>query len=152
MNVRQITATTIFTAIMFSAVTPLHAEAPSETVKTSLQNYFNAWNETDVAKRAEFLKTAWTDYATYTDPSAHVEGRDALIKHIGQALSSPQFKGASLVQGSEIDIHHNMFRFEWKLNDSSGNSLMAGMDYGEFNDKGQITKIVGFFGPFPKLK
>jgi hypothetical protein len=38
------------------------------------------------------------------------------------------------------------------MKDSSGAAMVTGMDYGEFNNDGKITKIVGFFGPFPKLK
>lgn len=152
MKTLRMTIVLCFATLVLATASNASAEAPADTVKASLQNYFKAWNETDATKRAEHLKTAWTDKGIYTDPSAHVEGRDALVKHIGQAISSPQFQGASLAPGSEIDIHHQVFRFQWKLNDASGNTLIAGMDYGEFNDKGMITKIVGFFGPFPKLK
>ena len=115
-------------------------------------NYFKAWGEPDSEKRAELLKSAWTENGIYTDPTAHIEGRDALVKHIQQVLSSPQFKGASLAQASEFDIHHNVFRFQWELKDASGVTVMEGMDYGEFNEQGQISKIVGFFGPVAKLK
>jgi hypothetical protein len=152
MSVRPITILFLVTTFAMTMVRDACAESPADTVKASIQNYVKAWGTTDAGKRAEFLKTAWSEDGIYTDPSAHVEGRDALIKHIGQALSSPQFQGASLAPGSEVDIHHQVFRFQWKLNDASGNALIAGMDYGEFNDKGMITKIIGFFGPFPKLK
>lgn len=152
MKSKPIILTLVFAISFVLLPVSSYAEAPADTVKASLQNYFKAWNESDAAKRSELLKTAWSEQGVYTDPSAHVEGRDALVKHIGQTISSPQFNGASLAPGSEVDIHHKVFRFEWKLNDASGNSLISGMDYGEFDEKGQITKIIGFFGPFPTLK
>ena len=152
MNIRHVTTMILITTFSFVVAPHVKAESPAEMVKTSIQNYVKAWNTTDANKRAELLKTAWAETGIYTDPTAHVEGRDALNEHIGQALSSPQFQGASLAQGSEIDIHHQVFRFEWKLNDASGQPLVAGMDYGEFDDQGVITKIIGFFGPFPAMK
>lgn len=127
------------------------ADAPADKVRASLKNYFKAWGEPDSDKRAELLKTAWSDKGIYTDPTAHVEGRDALVRHIDGFLSDPQFKGASLAQASEFDIHHKVFRFEWELKDANGVTVVGGMDCGEFNDDGAITKIVGFFGPFSKL-
>ena len=137
-----------------SQISPANAvaDSPADMAQASIQNYFKAWGQRDDEKRAELLKTAWAENGIYSDPSAHVVGRQALIKHIGQALASPQFQGASLSPGSAVDIHHQVFRFEWKMSDASGKTLIKGMDYGEFNEQGQITKIIGFFGPFPKLK
>ena len=139
-------------ALLIGAPSLTKADSPTDTAKSSIQNYFQAWNTTDVAKRTELLKTAWSESGVYTDPSAHIEGRQALIEHISTTLASPQFQGASLAPASEIDMHHQVFRFQWKLVDGSGKTLFAGMDYGEFDDKGVITKIIGFFGPFPPLQ
>ena len=152
MTIRTMNCVALLTALSVCAPVSSRAESPADTAKSSIQNYFKAWNTTDVAKRTELLKTAWSETGIYTDPSAHVEGRKALIDHISKTLSSPQFQGASLAPASEIDLHNQVFRFQWKLVDSSGNKLFAGMDYGEFDDQGMITKIIGFFGPFPKLE
>jgi len=127
-------------------------EAADDGVKASIQKYMKSWNEPDKATRTALLTAAWAEDAIYTDPSAHVEGRKALINHIQGFMTSPQTKGASIVPGSDIDIHHNVFRFEWAMKDASGNIVTRGMDYGEFNDDGVITKIIGFFGPFPEMK
>ena len=128
------------------------AASPAETVKASLNNYVKAWHEPDAQKRHALLETAWTDNGTYTDPTAHVDGRDALVAHIGQFQANPQFKGFSIVQTSDIDVHHQVFRFEWAMQDPAGKTVTGGMDYGEFDENGAITKIVGFFGPFRELK
>ena len=130
----------------------VRADGAADVARTSLGKYFKAWNENDPGQRQKLLATAWTDDATYTDPTAHVEGRDALVAHVGGFLANPQMKGFSIVQASEIDFHHRVFRFEWEMKDPQGNLVTKGFDYGEFNDAGAITKIVGFFGPFPALK
>jgi hypothetical protein len=131
---------------------PAYAEDPASIARTSLQKYFRAWGEPDVETRKSLLSSAWAEKGTYTDPTAHVDGRDALVKHIGEFLTNPQFKGATIVQTSGIDFHHQSFRFEWAMNDSSGGTMVTGMDYGEFDNDGKITRIVGFFGPFPEKK
>ena len=128
------------------------AESPAETARESLEKYVKSWNEPNVEKRRALLAKAWSEKGTYTDPTAHVEGRAALVDHIGEFLANPQFKGCSMLRSSGVEVHHKSLRFEWKLTSPTGSVLAAGMDYGEFNEKGEITKIVGFFGPFPPMK
>ncbi len=152
MKIRMVASVTLLVTAIVGIVHEAKAATPDERAKASLQNYIKAWNEPDTEKRKALLETAWTKKGTYTDPSAHVEGRDALVTHIEGFLSNPQFKGFSIVQASDIDLHHQVFRFEWEMKDPSGNTFTAGIDYGEFNEDGAITKIVGFFGPFPELK
>ncbi len=123
-----------------------------EQVKASLDHYFQSWNEPDEAKRLAHLEAGWAQGATYTDPSAHVEGRDALSKHIAGFLANPQLKGFSIVRVTGIDIHHGSFRFGWEMRTPDGKVATVGIDYGEFDANGMITKIVGFFGPMPELK
>ena len=152
MKIQMIASIMLLVTAICGIVHEAEAASPADTAKASLNNYFKAWNEPDAEKRKALLETAWTEKGTYTDPSADVDGRDALVAHIGRFRSNPQFKGYSIVQASEIDFHHQVFRFEWEMKDASGNTVTAGMDYGEFNEDGAIVKIVGFFGSFPELK
>jgi len=139
-------------ALLLTAA-PLNAAEPIEdTVEASLENYILAWNEPEEAKRRELLTDHWTSAGTYTDPSGHAEGLEGLVTHIGGFLDNPQFKGFAIVRTSGIDIHHQSFRFTWEMRNASGQVLTAGIDYGEFDDQGLITKIVGFFGPYPELE
>ena len=124
----------------------------AEKARASLDLYFQAWAESDEAARRALLEQAWADDGTYTDPSAHVEGREALVQHIGDFKSNEQFKGFRIEQSTGIDIHHQSFRFGWEMKDPSGNVVTPGIDYGEFDREGRITKIVGFFGPFPEME
>jgi len=151
MKIRMVASVLLLTTATLSIVHEARAATPADKLRASVQNYVKAWNEPDTKKRQALLATAWTEKATYTDPSAHVEGRDALVAHIDGFQANPQLKGSSLVQASKVDVHHRVFRFEWQLNDPSGKAVVAGIDYGEFDEDGTITKIVGFFGPFPAL-
>jgi hypothetical protein len=152
MKIQIVTSIMLLVTPIIGIVHEAEAASPADTAKASLANYIKAWHEPDAKMRKALLNTAWAEKGTYTDPSAHVDGRDALVAHIDRFLSNPQFKGYSIVRTSEIDFHHQVFRFEWEMKDSSGNTVTAGMDYGEFNEDGVVTKIVGFFGPFPELK
>ncbi|MCR9291682.1 MAG: nuclear transport factor 2 family protein [bacterium] len=138
--------------LIFPLVEELSAQTSDQLFRESLPKYFESWQEEDVEKRGKLLESAWSEKGTYTDPTAHVVGRKALVEHIGGFLSNPQFQGVEFIQASGIDVHHGVFRFQWKMVDATGQEIMTGMDYGEFDERGRITKIVGFFGPFPELK
>jgi len=75
--------------------------------------YCAAWGESDVPKRTQMLTKTWARQGTYTDPTAQVEGREALIVHIGKFLE--QYPGAQIVVFSAVDAHHERFRFGWKM-------------------------------------
>lgn len=141
--------------ILLASIAPIKTlaeESLSAKARASLDHYFAAWAASDESERRKHLEAGWADNATYTDPTADVRGREALVKHIGKFKVSPQAANFSIERSSAIDIHHRSFRFEWEMRDSSGKVLTPGIDYGEFDEDGKITKIVGFFGPFPKMK
>jgi len=45
-----------------------------------------------------------------------------------------------------------MFRFVWQMLDAKEKPQLTGMDFGEVDAQGRITRIVGFFGPLPELR
>jgi hypothetical protein len=109
-----------------------------------IDQYCAAWGEDDPARRTELLQEVWAERATYTDPMAHVEGRQSLVAHIGAMRQ--QFPGAKIVRTSAIDRHNHCARFGWKLEQPNGTSLPEGIDFAQFRD-GKLQSIVGFFGP-----
>ena len=131
--------------------TPAQESLASKAL-ASLDHYFAAWGAADEDARRKHLEAGWAENGTYTDPTADVHGREALVQHIGNFASSPQAANFSIERSSGIDIHHRSFRFEWEMRDATGKALTPGIDYGEFDEDGKITKIVGFFGPFPQMK
>ena len=129
-----------------------NATAGTDEMKNHLKSYFAAWNEPDEAKRAAHLESAWAESGIYTDPTAYVEGRAGLVKHIGGFLGSPQFKGFHITPTSGADFHHDKARFSWKMTNAEGATVTEGVDFVEFDKDGRIMKIVGFFGPLPALE
>jgi len=108
--------------------------------------YGAAWNEPDEKARRALLDRSWADDGAYSDPTGSADGRDALIAHIGgfQAM----MPGHTIDMTSGLDTRDNVFRFAWVMR-NGGEDVLEGMDYGELAADGRISKIVGFFGPFP---
>jgi hypothetical protein len=111
--------------------------------------YSAAWNEPDAQHRRDLLEKVWASGGTYTDPQSHVEGREALVEHIGRFLKNSP--GARIIQSSHADFHHGMLRFTWKFVGGDGKTLMEGIDFGVVGPDGKLQRIVGFFGPIKPL-
>ena len=109
--------------------------------------YALAWNAPDGAERRRALERAWTDDGVYSDPTAEVAGRDALLAHIGGFQA--QMPGARIVLTSGVDEHHGMLRFTWALRGSDGATITDGVDFVELAADGRIRRVTGFFGPPP---
>jgi hypothetical protein len=108
--------------------------------------YGAAWNEPDEGARRALLDQSWADNGQYSDPTGAADGRDALVAHIGgfQAM----MPGHTIDMTSGLDTRDNVFRFAWVMRKGT-EDIVDGMDYGEFAPDGRVSKIVGFFGPFP---
>ena len=104
-----------------------------------------AWREPDRVLRQKFLDQIWAEDGTYTDPTAHVPGRKALVDHIDGFFA--QFPGAHFVVTSGIDTHHQNLRFTWRMLLADGSVAVEGIDFGELSPDGKLQGIVGFFGP-----
>jgi len=125
-------------------------QAPSQGALDELvKMYSAAWNEPDAQHRRELLEKVWASGGTYTDPQSHVEGREALVEHIGRFLKNSP--GARIIQSSHADFHHGMFRFTWKFVGGDGKTLIEGIDFGVLGPDGKLQRIVGFFGPIKPL-
>lgn len=130
------------------------AAASEPTSKPSIdvmvKDYCQAWSEPDPMKRQRLLESVWAENGTYTDPTAHVEGRKRLVEHIGklhQELPKVRFE---LTSG--VDAHHDRLRFTWRMVLADGKVAAEGTDFGTLNADGKIRSIVGFFGPLAPPK
>ena len=108
--------------------------------------YGSAWNEPDEGARRQLLESAWADDATYCDPTANIEGREALIAHIGALQVA--MPGHTIDVVTAADEHDGHVRFGWVMHGPDGSAVLEGMDYGHLADDGRLQQIVGFFGPF----
>jgi hypothetical protein len=120
-----------------------------ETIEDSITQYAEAWNVAGTENIKAALKDCWTPESTYYDPQNElVTGLNGLADLIDSFHQ--QAPGHRLYQTSKVDAHHYCGRFLWENVDPNGKKIV-GMDYFEFNDQNQVTRIVGFFGPFTDL-
>ena len=117
------------------------------TTREVIEAYAAAWNEAEEAGRRRLLERSWADDGTYTDPTAHVEGREALARHI--AGLQQRVPGARIFLTSGVDEHHGVLRFTWRLVGPDETMTVEGVDFGELSSDGRLRRIVGFFGPPP---
>src|SRR5262249_12421177 len=143
---RHLLTHTITTGHRLAAHLSTCGTATQQAVEETVAAYAAAWNEPDVARRRALLEKAWATDGIYTDPGAHVEGREALVQHISGFLQS--LPGARIVATSRVDLHHDQLRFSWKLLKADGTTQIDGMDFGQLDASGHLRRIVGFFGPF----
>ncbi len=111
-----------------------------------IDRYCEVWSEPDAGRRAALLASVWAEGATYTDPSVHAVGADALLAHIAGVQS--RRPGAKVLRTSAVDEHHGLARFGWRVVMADGVALPEGLDLAVISaDGARIERIVGFFGP-----
>lgn len=110
-----------------------------------IDTYCAAWSTESAEQRRALLLPVWGDGATYTDPSVHAAGAEALLAHI--AGIQAKHPGARILRTSDVDVHHGVARFAWKFVMPDGASLPEGLDIAFIDpDQQRITRIIGFFG------
>lgn len=114
-----------------------------------LDRHFSAWNEIDADSRSDIIKEVWSPNGRLIDPPMAAEGHEA-INNMMAALHQ-QFPEHSFRRSSEIDSHNGHFRFSWDLIAPNGTIALSGTDVGEIDDRDQLTRITGFFGPLSPL-
>jgi SnoaL-like domain len=111
--------------------------------------YVAAWNETDAGKRRLLLETSWAENGIYSDPTAQVSGREALVQHLGRLIE--HFADQRVLLTSGIDEHHSLIQFTWARVGLDGRKIRKGIDFGEVGADGRLVRITGFFGPPPPI-
>lgn len=121
--------------------------SPMRSPQAAAEIYLAAFNARDAAERLALLEQVWGDGSTYTDPSTHLTGREALSAYIADLLR--RAPGARYVFTGAVETHHGMLRFGWRLVGPDGSVLRDGVDFGEIAPDGRLRQIVGFVEPPP---
>ncbi len=118
-------------------------------VTTIVDTYLEMWNETDPARRAEHIRTAWIETGHYLDPLMEGRGHDGMSAMVDGVQQ--QFPGARFRRTSGVDEHHGLIRFGWELVAADGTLIAAGLDIGVVADDGRLDRIAGFLGDLPAV-
>ncbi|MFC0599236.1 nuclear transport factor 2 family protein [Streptomyces palmae] len=126
----------------------MSATTATTVYATAVARYFEAWNATDPAARAQAVAAAWTEDGSYTDPLAEVRGAEQLAALIEGAQQ--QFPGFEFRQTGTVDGHHDTARFSWELvSVADGSAPVAGSDVITLAEDGRIRSVLGFLDRVP---
>jgi hypothetical protein len=112
-----------------------------------IDRYFDAWNETDTAKRRALIASTWTVDAVYVDPLLAGDGHDgidAMIRAVHQ-----RFPGHTFRRTTQVDGFANRLRFSWELTTPDGNPIVKGSDFGVVDPGGRLQAVTGFLDAPP---
>ncbi len=114
------------------------------TIEESIRQYTDAWNQADTTTIKVALYHCWTDESSYVDPkNPLITGSESLANLVYGSYETMPGRTFRLL--SKVDYHNGSGRFKWELI-QPGQEAQEGMDYFEYNEQNQITRIVGFFG------
>ncbi|MFE0013329.1 nuclear transport factor 2 family protein [Mesorhizobium sp. NPDC059054] len=110
------------------------------------QNYVAAWNETDAARRASLLDTAFTRNVNYRDPIMQGDGHDGMSQLIEGVQQ--QFPGFRFSLRGTPDGFGDYIRFSWNLGPEGVDSVIEGTDIGVI-ENGRLKSVTGFLDKVP---
>jgi len=115
-------------------------------VEVLVDTYCQGWSDPDPLVRERCIRETLAPEATYVDPRTDTLSVEQLLAHISRIVTSRP--GAAVKRTSNVDIHHNLARFNWHVLLPDGTTPSGGVDFIELEDDGRrIRRIVGFFGP-----
>ncbi len=113
-------------------------------IATIVDTHLAGYCEPDPATRAELIATAWAETASMIDPPFDGSGRAGIAAMTDVLLT--HYAGHTFRRTTSVDTHHNFGRYDWSLVAADGSVAVAGTDFVEVDDAGQLVRIVGFFG------
>lgn len=112
-----------------------------------VDHYIATLNETDPALRRALIERLWTDDGSHLDPTARVEGRDAIDGLVTTVQG--RYPGHRFRRTSEVDSHNGRLRFTWTLAPAADVPAVSGTDFGALAEDGRLRSITSFFDALP---
>ena len=112
-----------------------------------IDRYFDAWNETDGARRRELIAATWSADADYRDPllaGAGHAGIDAMIRAVHERFPHHTFR-----RTGQVDGFADRLRFSWELTTPAGDAIVKGSDFGVIDPHGRLQTVTGFLDQVP---
>lgn len=114
----------------------------TDTNRAMWDRYSAAWKATRREDKVAALRASVAQACTYRDPTAVVEGHEALVDHmIGfhQQVPGGWFDTQSFLS------HHGRSVATWNMMSAEGQILGNGISYAEYDERGLLTTMTGFF-------
>ena len=113
-------------------------------ITATVDGYLAAYNERDREARDALIAQVWARDGRLIDPPLAGAGHRA-ISDMASAMHE-HYPGHAFRRVSELDVHHDHLRFAWELVGPDGEIALTGMDAGELDGDGRLSRITGFFG------
>lgn len=107
-----------------------------------------AWNERDPSRVHGPLEKALSDDVHFVDPGVETRGIDEFEANVHAVQA--RIPGADYRRSSGVDANHGLCRYHWEIS-LDGKPLRQGFDVTELDDEDRVRRVLGFFGPIPKL-
>jgi hypothetical protein len=114
---------------------------------TTIDTYLAAYNEPDQATRLTLVGESFHPEGWLIDPPLDGAGHEGISAMMGAVQQ--QFPAHALRRVTGVDEHHGYFRYGWELVGPTGDVVLAGIDVGELDGWGLLSRVTGFFGPLP---
>lgn len=106
------------------------------------ERYASSWRAESSAEKRRLLTDTVSRSCVYRDPLTEAEGWDALIAHM-EAFQK-QIPGAHFVTQAFM-VHHARSIAHWHMVSAAGQKLGEGTSFGEYDDRGELRVMTGFF-------
>jgi uncharacterized protein YndB with AHSA1/START domain len=116
----------------------LHADAGR-----LVDQWFEAWGETDAAKRRELIEACATPAVTFHDPFSALAGYEDLESHI--AAAQRFMAGSTMHRVGEPVVSHGHALVRWEMRTADGQVGGRGANAVTFAPDGRICSMVGFW-------
>jgi len=114
----------------------------NNTLNASWQTYTKAWSEVNKNSRKTLLKQCLTSSAIYCDPNGTASGLDNISDYMAQFQQQIPGGFFKIKQQTE---HNQKLLTQWELFNANDEIIMQGTSYGEYDLKGYLFKMTGFF-------
>lgn len=117
-----------------------------EPLEQVVADYVAAWNTADETARRHLLERSFAADGRYTDPSARVVGREALVAH--SRRYAERAPGSSITVTSAVDVQGDVACFTWHVTGPDGAVTVEGIDVVTAAPDGRLRDVRGFFGAY----
>jgi len=110
--------------------------------RATWERYVASWKVESLAEKQALFETCLSPSCVYRDPLTEVRGWTELSRYM--AGLQEQVPGAHFVTEHFI-THHGRSLATWKMMSGDSMPIGEGMSYGEYDDRGRLIAMTGFF-------
>jgi hypothetical protein len=114
----------------------------TDTKREAWERYVSAWKVTSKADKLSALDGCVDAGCVYRDPLVVATGREQLVAYMLEFHR--QVPGGHFAT-TYFQAHHDRSVAKWNMLDGSGRVLGDGVSFGEYDDRGRLTTMTGFF-------